>query len=85
MVLVKDSRREVVALQQVSKVYPGRAGVRALHGVTLRFARGTFTAVMGPSGSGKSALLRCAPGLDRPTGGRVTLAAKTSARCGSRG
>jgi putative ABC transport system ATP-binding protein len=70
MVLVK----EVVALQEVSKVYPGRAGVRALDGVTVGFERGTFTAVMGPSGSGKSTLLHCAAGLDRPSGGRVTLA-----------
>jgi putative ABC transport system ATP-binding protein len=70
MVLVKD----VVALHEVSKVYPGRAGVRALDGVTVGFERGTFTAVMGPSGSGKSTLLHCAAGLDRPSGGRVTLA-----------
>jgi putative ABC transport system ATP-binding protein len=70
MVLVK----EVVALQEVSKVYPGNAGVRALDGVTVGFARGTFNAVMGPSGSGKSTLLHCAAGLDRPTGGQVTLA-----------
>jgi putative ABC transport system ATP-binding protein len=70
MVLVK----EVVALQEVSKVYPGRTGVRALDGVTVGFARGTFTAVMGPSGSGKSTLLHCAAGLDRPSEGRVTLA-----------
>jgi len=77
MVQVRDSRsappREVVALTGVTKVYPGRVGVRALDGVSVGFGRGSFTAVMGPSGSGKSTLLHCAAGLDRPTEGRVVL------------
>jgi putative ABC transport system ATP-binding protein len=76
MVLVRNSQvaTNVVALTEVTKVYPGRAGVRALDGVTVGFAKGSFTAVMGPSGSGKSTLLHCAAGLDLPTGGRVLLA-----------
>jgi putative ABC transport system ATP-binding protein len=78
MVQVRDSRsappREVVALTAVTKVYPGRVGVRALDGVSVGFGRGSFTAVMGPSGSGKSTLLHCAAGLDRPTSGQVVLA-----------
>ncbi|ONI85453.1 ABC transporter [Saccharothrix sp. ALI-22-I] len=76
MVLVGDSRvaTDVVSLTDVTKVYPGRAGVRALDGVTVGFARGSFTAVMGPSGSGKSTLLHCAAALDLPTSGRVVLA-----------
>ena len=68
MVLVRD----VVSLTGVTKVYSGR--VRALDGVSVGFARGSFTAVMGPSGSGKSTLLHCAAGLDVPDGGRVVLA-----------
>ncbi|MFJ6671181.1 ABC transporter ATP-binding protein [Actinosynnema sp. NPDC091369] len=76
MVLVRDSQvgTDVVALTDVTKVYQGR--VRALDGVTVGFARGSFTAVMGPSGSGKSTLLHCAAGLDRPSGGRVVLAGR---------
>ena len=78
MLLTQDSKdappRDVVALAGVSKVYPGRAGVRALDGVTVGFSRGSFTAVMGPSGSGKSTLLHCAAGLDRPSEGIVLLA-----------
>jgi putative ABC transport system ATP-binding protein len=77
MVLTESPRTplcEVVALHGVTKVYRGRAEVRALDEVTVGFTRGTFTAVMGPSGSGKSTLLHCAAGLDRPSGGRVVLA-----------
>ncbi|MEU4806968.1 ABC transporter ATP-binding protein [Actinosynnema sp. NPDC023587] len=77
MVLVRDSRvvgTDIVSLTDVTKVYPGQTGVRALDGVTVGFAKGSFTAVMGPSGSGKSTLLHCAAGLDRPTAGRVVLA-----------
>jgi putative ABC transport system ATP-binding protein len=63
----------VAELSEVSKVYPGPAGARALDRVSIGFHRGSFTAVMGPSGSGKSTLLHCAAGLDRPTSGRVRL------------
>ena len=63
-----------VRLAAVSKVYgPGQGAVRALDGVSVDFARGSFTAVMGPSGSGKSTLLHCAAGLDQPTSGEVWL------------
>ena len=47
-----------VALEGVRKVYGrGESAVVALDGVDLAFARGSFTAVMGPSGSGKARLL----------------------------
>ena len=45
----------------------------ALDRVSLSFAAGSFTAVLGVSGSGKSTLLQCAAGLDRPTSGSVTV------------
>ncbi len=63
---------DVVRLVGVTKVY-GRddASVTALHEVSLGFGDGSFTAVMGPSGSGKSALLHRAAGLDRPDVGSV--------------
>ena len=49
----------------------GDAVVRALDGVNVQFERGRFTAVMGPSGSGKSSLMHCLAGLDIPTSGRT--------------
>ncbi len=70
-----------VALRQVRKVYRhGQSAVRALDGVSVEFARHSFTAVMGPSGSGKSTLLHCAAGLERPTSGSVWLAGQDLAR-----
>jgi ABC-type lipoprotein export system ATPase subunit len=54
------------------KTYRTATGeVRALRGVTTEFRRGVLTAVVGPSGSGKSSLLRLLCGLDRPTMGSV--------------
>ncbi|GAA4912257.1 hypothetical protein GCM10023405_38560 [Streptomonospora salina] len=45
----------------------------ALSGASLRVPRGAFLAVMGPSGPGKSTMLNCACGLDRPTSGTVEI------------
>jgi putative ABC transport system ATP-binding protein len=59
-----------VTLERVTKTY-GR--VTALDNVSWTFRRGTFTAIMGASGSGKSTFLHCASGLDRPTSGTVRL------------
>lgn len=59
----------------VVKIYWSDSGeVHALKGVDASFPRGLVTAVVGPSGSGKSSLLRLLAGLDRPTAGRVRVA-----------
>ena len=42
-------------------------------GVDMRFARGQVTAVLGPSGTGKTTLLRLIGGQVRPSGGRVLV------------
>lgn len=58
--------------------YPdGERGVlRALDEVSLDLHAGTFTALVGPSGSGKSSLLAVAAGLVPPTSGTVTVAGR---------
>ena len=44
-----------------------------LKGVSLRAARGSVTAIIGSSGSGKSTFLRCINFLEHPTAGRITV------------
>ncbi len=59
------------------KIYgSGDTEVRALDGVDLAVEKGEFVAVVGTSGSGKSTLLHMLGGLDRPTGGSVTVDGK---------
>lgn len=65
----------VVSAQNVSKVYgSGETEVFALDDVSIDFARGSFTAIMGPSGSGKSSLMHVLAGLDTPTTGSIAIA-----------
>jgi putative ABC transport system ATP-binding protein len=58
----------------VVKIYWTATGeVHALKGIDASFASGAITAVVGPSGSGKSSLLRILACIDRPTAGRVRV------------
>lgn len=45
--------------------------ITALNAVDLRIAPGLFTTVIGAANSGKSVLMRCLAGLERPTSGAV--------------
>jgi putative ABC transport system ATP-binding protein len=62
----------VIELSEVTKRY-GSGARPALDHVSLTIASGEAVAIMGPSGSGKSTLLNLIAGLDRPTGGTVTV------------
>jgi len=44
-----------------------------LHDINLRLSEGTVTALVGPSGGGKSTLLRCINLLEIPTSGAIRL------------
>ncbi|WP_328594314.1 ABC transporter ATP-binding protein [Actinomadura macrotermitis] len=65
--------RPVIALEGVSRTYPGPPPVTALHRVDMTVNRGEYIAIAGPSGSGKSTLLNLLGLLDRPTTGRYQL------------
>ena len=67
----------ILETKDLRKVYgSGDTEVRALDGVDLTVEKGVFVAVVGTSGSGKSTLLHMLGGLDRPTGGTVTVDGK---------
>ena len=64
----------VIRLEGVTKVYgAGPAATCAVTEVSLAVPRGSWTAIMGPSGHGKTTLLQLMGGLDRPTAGNIFL------------
>jgi ABC-type lipoprotein export system ATPase subunit len=72
--MVLDVRPEAASCTGVVKIYWTATGeVHALKGIDAEFPGGAITAVVGPSGSGKSSLLRILACIDRPTAGQVKL------------
>jgi len=61
----------VIAIEAVEKSYEGR---HVLGPLSLEIATGSRVAVVGPSGGGKSTLLRVVLGLVKPDTGRVVIA-----------
>jgi putative ABC transport system ATP-binding protein len=62
----------LITLRGVTKRYDP-AGRPALDAVDLDIEAGRITAIMGPSGGGKSTLLNLVGGLDRPTSGEIVV------------
>ncbi|HEU0102710.1 MAG TPA: ABC transporter ATP-binding protein [Mycobacteriales bacterium] len=70
----RDRTHTAARVVELSKVYgQGDTAVHALDGVSVGFAAGEFTAIMGSSGSGKSTLLHALAGLDAPTSGSIYM------------
>jgi ABC-type lipoprotein export system ATPase subunit len=59
------------------RIYPlkgsEKGGIKALQGINLRVPAGKFVALTGRSGCGKTTLLNCLAGLDRPTSGSIQI------------
>ena len=63
----------LIQLRNVTKRYDS-GSQPALDGIDLEIETGRITAIMGPSGGGKSTLLNLIGGLDRPTRGEIEVA-----------
>ncbi|MDL9937805.1 ABC transporter ATP-binding protein [Gordonia sp. ABSL1-1] len=66
----RTDERYVVAARGVRRVFGSRA---VLDGVDLLLEKGDFVALLGPSGTGKTTLLRILGGLDTADGGQVVV------------
>ena len=65
---------EILKVQGLKKRFTGRGeGEPALSGASFRLEEGTFTALTGISGAGKTTLIHLLAGLQEPDGGQVYL------------
>jgi sulfonate transport system ATP-binding protein len=72
---VEPDTDHVIELSGLSKSYGDQVILRDLD-LTVR--KGEFVALLGPSGTGKTTLLRILAGLEDATSGHVSIAARTS-------
>jgi len=64
----------MLKLTNIVKVYQaGDTKVEALRGVSIEFRKNEFVSILGPSGCGKTTLLNIIGGLDRPSGGDLSV------------
>jgi len=70
----------MIRFDNVTKVYPGAAppGACALQNVTFRLDKGEFVFLTGPSGAGKTSLLKLLYMEERPTSGEVRISGYNS-------
>lgn len=74
-----------LVVNELTHVYPGNR-IAALDGVSFALAKGEILSIIGPSGGGKSTLLRLIAGLERPLRGSVCLQGRSlTGRPGSNG
>jgi peptide/nickel transport system ATP-binding protein len=81
---MSPARDDAVTVEHIAKTFGGgrtlllrpRHEVRAVRDVSLVLRQGETLAIVGESGSGKSTLARMLVGLERPSGGRMTIAGR---------
>ena len=58
---------------EIRDLVKNHGSLRVLDGVTLSVRRGEVATIIGPSGGGKSTLLRCINGLETFDAGEITV------------
>jgi len=76
--LFSDEKLPAISVRDVTKTYEG--GVEALRGVSLDFAAGRVTALLGRSGCGKTTLLNMCGAMDFPSTGEVHVAGRLTSK-----
>ena len=66
----QDGDAPVITISHLKKAYPG---VTPLKDVNTEIFRGDVISIIGPSGTGKSTLLRCLNRLEAPTAGEIRV------------
>ena len=68
-------REAIIRLEDVHLKLASAAGlVNILNGIDLAIQAGESVGLVGPSGSGKTSLMMLVAGLERPSGGRISVA-----------
>ena len=73
---MNSSKSVSIHLQGVGKIFPGE--VEAVRNVDLSISSGRVVALLGPTGCGKTTILRMIGGLEEPTSGMVRCDPKDS-------
>ncbi len=67
-------QQSIIQVKDVVKNFKvGDGEVTILKGVSFDVTEGEFVSIVGPSGNGKSTLLNMITGIDRPSGGEITV------------
>jgi len=68
---MESSDDSIICISHLSKTFPD--GTSVLKDVNLKVKNGEVISIIGPSGTGKSTLLRCLNLLETPTGGEIHI------------
>lgn len=70
-----STKRQQVELNELTFLYPGSSEA-VLQNISLNVSEGETLVLLGESGCGKTTLLRCIAGLERPDSGSISLDGK---------
>ena len=69
--MIRNGSDNVLVMRNVSKTY--KNGVNALYNINLTIEQGEFVYIIGPTGSGKSTLIKLLDGEEIPSKGLVEV------------